>query len=60
MKKYKYIKPLTDVVTVNFQQHLLAGSNEIGDENIEINPETMGGGDGGDAGSRGGFFWDED
>lgn len=60
MKKYKYIKPQTDIVAVNFQQHLLAGSNEIGEENINLNPENMSGGDGGDASSRGGFFWDDE
>lgn len=59
MKKNQYIKPQTTIVSMAFQQHLMAGSNEYQNDAFDLNPENMEGGDGGDAGSRGGY-WDDD
>ena len=52
MKKY-YIKPLTELSVISFEQAMLAGSNKFDGNNTVINPGTMTGGDGSDAGSRG-------
>ncbi len=60
MKKVNYIKPLTSIVVVNFQNHIMAGSNGVDETgNVSLNPNSMEGGNGDDANSRGGF-WDDD
>ena len=60
MKKNQYIQPQTTIVSIAFQKHLMAGSNEYQNGELNLNPETMGEGNGEDAGSRGGGFWDDD
>jgi hypothetical protein len=58
MKKTQYIHPSTDVVLLE-TTGLLELSNtfeETGD--VTLNPNTMNGGDGGDA-SRDFFIWDD-
>lgn len=60
MKKAAYIQPLTTIVSIASQVHLMAGSNEFSEDSIDLNIGTMGSGDGSDASSRGFDLWDDE
>ena len=51
MKKLKYIQPQTTDVCMQTID-MIAASNKIDSDSAELNPGTMGSGDGGDAASR--------
>ena len=62
MRKKQYIQPQTNVVLLKTGLSMLAGSNEYrGEGPVDLNGETMTGGDGGDAASRRGYSaWDDE
>ena len=57
----QYFQPQTEVVMIKTNTQLLEGSpNKVGDDNqVIIDPGSMGGGDGSDAASRR-SIWDDD
>lgn len=59
MKKTAYIQPCTTVVSLRSACLMVGGSNQFNGTNATINPNTMEGGDGSDAGSRRRSLWDE-
>ena len=60
MKKAAYIQPLTTIVSIASQVHLMAGSNIFDGDSTQLNPETMTEGNGSDASSRGFDLWDDE
>ena len=62
MKKMQYFQPQTEVVLIQTNTRLLTSSNTIDGnaDNVILNPETMGGGDGDDAASRRNVWDDEE
>lgn len=59
MKKKLYIQPQSMFVGEETIDTLLTGSNTIQENNVTLYPETMEGGDGSDAASRG-SIWDDE
>jgi len=60
MKRKQYIKPLATYDQMDSELGLLAASNKYEDESVELNGDTMEGGDGSDAASRGKSLWDDE
>lgn len=61
MKKNLYIQPQTQIVKLGFLQHLMAGSNRYDETSgaVDLNSQTMEGGDGTDGASRRGSIWED-
>lgn len=62
MKKLHYIQPQAEPTAVDMQYQLLANSNQIDETaaDVDLNPNTMIGGDGADAAGRSNSIWDEE